>query len=425
MPTFSIHTLGCRANQADSEQLRQILLGAGFLEVPFGSPADCAIVNTCTVTGEADRKSRQILRRASRQAGTVVATGCGVTRRGGLQSLPGAVLKLAPESREQVLELLGASECPGGSALRHGLQAGRSRALLKVQEGCDHFCSYCIVPYVRGRSRSTPAGVLVEQARSLEEAGHREIVLTGIHLAVWGRDLPENPDLADLLDRLMEGTREVRFRLSSIEPMSFPHRILERMARFPDRICPHLHLALQHASDAILKRMRRDYTWAEYERLARDFLGSVPGACLTTDVLVGFPGETQGDFEVLTGRLRTLPFLHLHTFAYSPRKGTAAALYPDPVPESTRKTRSEQVIRLGGRLARVVQRRFRGQVRPVLVERAADRAGEWLGTADNFLPVRFPGPPALLGRIVPIRLGLEEDGRLCGLPEGEEFAPGR
>ena len=425
MPTFSIHTLGCRTNQADSEQLRQILLGAGFVEVPFGSPADCAIVNTCTVTGEADRKSRQILRRASRQAGTVVATGCGVARRGGLQSLPGAVLELAPESREQILELLGASDCPGGSALRYGLQAGRSRALLKVQEGCDHFCSYCIVPYVRGRSRSMPASSLVEQARALEEAGHREIVLTGIHLAVWGRDLPENPDLADLLDRLLRGTREVRFRLSSIEPMSFPHRILERMACFPDRICPHLHLPLQHASDAILKRMRRDYTWAEYDRLARDFLDSVPGACLTTDILVGFPGETQGDFEILMGSLRTLPFLHLHVFAYSPRKGTAAAMYSDPVPEATRKSRSEQVIRLGERLARAVRRRFRGQVRPVLVERAADREGEWLGTADNFLQVCFPGPPALLGRIVPVRLGLGEDGRLCGLPKGEEFASGR
>ncbi len=425
MPTFSIQTLGCRANQADSEQLRQILLGAGFLEVPFGSPADCAIVNTCTVTGEADRKSRQTLRRASRQAGTVVATGCGITRRGGLQALPGAVLKLAPESREQVLELLGASGCPGGTALRHGLQAARSRALLKVQEGCDHFCSYCIVPYVRGRSRSTPAQALVEGARRLEEAGHREIVLTGIHLAVWGRDLPGRPDLADLLDRLLERTRQVRFRLSSIEPMSFPHRILERMARFPDRVCPHLHLALQHASDALLKRMRRDYTWAEYDLLARDFLGSVPGACLTTDVLVGFPGETQADFEVLTDRLRTLPFLHLHVFAYSPRKGTAAALYPDQVPEIIRKTRSEQVIRLGERLARAVRHRFRGRVRPVLVERAADRAGEWLGTADNFLSVRLPGPPALLGRIVPVRLGREEDGLLRGLLVGEEFALGR
>jgi len=422
MPTFSIQTLGCRANQADSEQLRQILLGAGFLEVPFGTPADCAIVNTCTVTGEADRKSRQTLRRASRQAGTVVATGCGVTRRGGLQALPGAVLKLPPESREKLLELLGASGCPGGAALRRGLQAGRSRALLKVQEGCDHFCSYCIVPYVRGRSRSTPAGTLVEEARRLEEAGHREIVLTGIHLAVWGRDLPGRPDLADLLDRLLEGTRGVRFRLSSIEPMSFPHRILDRMARFPDRVCPHLHLALQHASDAILKRMRRDYTWAEYDMLAREFLGSIPGACLTTDVLVGFPGETQADLEVLTGCLRTLPFLHLHVFAYSPRKGTAAAHHPDQVPETVKRLRSEQVIRLGERLARVVRRSFRGAVRPVLVERAADRAGEWLGMADNFLPVRFPGPPALLGRIVPVRLAREEDGLLHGLPVGEEFA---
>lgn len=424
MPTFSIQTLGCRANQADSERLRQILLEAGFLEVPFGKPADCAIVNTCTVTGEADRKSRQTLRRASREAGTVVATGCGVAERGGLEILPGAVLKLAPENRESLLELLDVPGCPGATPPGFGLQAGHTRALLKVQEGCDHFCSYCIVPYVRGRSRSTQAQALVGEARRLEEAGHREIVLTGIHLAVWGRDLPGSPDLADLLDRLLEGTRSVRFRLSSIEPMSFPRRILERMARFPDRVCPHLHLALQHASDAVLKRMRRDYTWGEYDLLAREFLTSVPGGCLTTDVLVGFPGETEDDFEVLKSSLRRLPFLHLHVFPYSPRKGTAAAHHPDQVLETVRKERSEQVIRLGERLARVVRRGFRGQIRPVLVERAGPLPGEVMGTADNSLPVIFPGTPALLGRIVPVRLGGERGGRLCGLAVGEEFRQG-
>ncbi len=423
MPTFSLQTLGCRVNQADSEQLRQLLLGAGFDEVGPGQSADCAIVNTCTVTGEADRKSRQFLRRASRQAQTVVATGCAVAGRGGVQTLPGAVLRLPPERREAILELLGAAGCPGAGQDR--FRQARSRALLKVQEGCDEFCSFCIVPYVRGRSRSLEVPELVAAARRLEAAGYLEIVLTGIHLAVWGRDLAGQPDLADLVTALLQGTRQVRYRLSSIEPMHFPRRILDLMAGEPERVCPHLHLALQHASASVLERMRRNYTLGEYDGLARRFLAQVPGAALTTDVLVGFPGETEADFQDLLSYLRTLPFLHLHVFPYSPRKGTAAALFPNQVAEADKKRRAEAVLRLGERLGRVCRRRFRGQVRPVLVERQGDRPGEVAGTCDNFLSVVFTGGPELLGRIVPVRLGPDRGQETVGRASGEELAAGR
>ncbi len=422
MPTFSIQTLGCRVNQADSEQLRQILLGAGFDEVSPGEPADCAIVNTCTVTGEADRKSRQFLRRAARQAPTVVATGCAVAGRGGVQSLPAAVLRLPPERREGLLELLGAQGCPGAGAgsQDRGFRQARSRALLKVQEGCDEFCSFCIVPYVRGRSRSLAVPELVARARSLEVEGYREIVLTGIHLALWGRDLDGRPDLADLLEALLEGTREVRYRLSSIEPMHFPARLLDRMAAESRRLCPHLHLALQHASNPVLQRMRRNYTLEEYDGLARRFLARVPGAVLTTDVLVGFPGETEADFQALMAYLRTVPFLHLHVFPYSPRRGTAAALFPGQVAEAEKKRRVEAVNRLGQRLGRVCRRSFRGQVRPVLVERRDPGCGQVAGTSDNFLPVVFPGGPELLGRVIPVRLGPQRGSEVLGRALGEE-----
>jgi len=414
MPTFSIQTLGCRVNQADSEQLRQILLGAGFDEVGPGEVADCAIVNTCTVTGEADRKSRQFLRRATRQAGTVVATGCAVTRRGGVQDLPAAVLRLPPDSRENLLDLLGAKGCPGAEAEPQRFRQARSRALLKVQEGCDEFCSFCIVPYVRGRSRSRAIPELLARARGLEAAGYREIVLTGVHLSLWGRDLPGQTDLADLLDALVEGTRHVRYRLSSIEPMHFPTRILDRMAGGPQRVCPHLHLALQHASDPVLQRMRRNYTLEDYDGLARRFLAGVPGAVLTSDILVGFPGETEADFLALVAYLRTVPFLHLHVFPYSPRRGTAAALFPDQVAEAEKRRRAEAVIHLGRRLGRVCRRGFRGQVRPVLVERVGPGPGQVTGTSDNFLPVVLPGGAELVGRIVPARLGPETPGGLLG-----------
>ena len=421
MASFSIQTLGCRANQADSEQLRQILLGAGFAEVRPGEPADCAIVNTCTVTGEADRKSRQVLRRAGRQASTVIATGCAVADRGGLGTLPGATLRLPPDRRESILALLEAAGCPSAALVEGEARQKRTRALLKVQEGCDQFCSFCIVPYVRGRSRSTDAEVLLAEARRLEAAGYREIVLTGIHLAVWGKDLPGEPDLAGLLDVLLAGTREVRYRLSSIEPMNFPRRLLDRMVERPDRVCPHLHLALQHASDAVLERMRRGYTRSEYEALAREFLDRVPGACLTTDVLVGFPGETEADFRALVGFVRRLPFYRLHVFPYSPRAGTAAARFPGTVEEEEKNRRVGVLLRLGERNARAFMRAFRGTVRPVLVERPGDRPGRLVGTADNYLPVTFRGGPPLLGRIVPVRLGRLQGGSITGRVVGEEF----
>lgn len=421
MPTFSIQTLGCRANQADSERLRQILAGAGFEEVTPGQPADCAVVNTCTVTREADRKSRQVIRRAQRQASTVVATGCAVAERGGLRSLPGAALRLPPERREGILELLGAAACPSSALVDGETRQLRTRALLKVQEGCDQFCSFCIVPYVRGRSRSTPLPALVEQACRLEAQGYAEIVLTGIHLAVWGRDLPGEPDLADLLRDLLAATRGPRFRLSSIEPLRFPRRVLDLMVERPDRVCPHLHLALQHASDPILERMRRGYTIGEYDALVQEFVGRVDGACLTTDLMTGFPGETEEDFGRTLRYVRSTPFYRLHVFPYSPRAGTAAARFPETVPEAEKSRRTAELIALGERRRRAWMRSFRGTVRPVLVERPGTRPGEVIGTADNYLSVSLRGGVPLIGRVLPVLLGRARGDHLTGRLEGEEF----
>lgn len=193
-PTFSITTLGCRANQADSERLRAILESAGFEERPFGQQVDCAVVNTCTVTAEADRKSRQMLRRALRvipEGGQAVATGCAVAQRGGLKTLPGAALRLPPEKREEILSLLNVEACPGREP--ETAVSTKTRALLKIQDGCDQFCTFCIVPYVRGRSKSVPAARVVEQAQEFEREGYQELVLTGIHLSIWGHDLEGEP----------------------------------------------------------------------------------------------------------------------------------------------------------------------------------------------------------------------------------------
>lgn len=405
MPTFSIHTLGCRANQADSEQLAQILNGAGFQEVAFGQAADCQIVNTCTVTREADRKSAQMVRRALNgggEASTVVVTGCGAAQRGGAwQRVPSSALRLPPDQREEILRLIGAENCPNTAALERGwLRRDRTRALLRIQDGCDQFCTFCIVPYVRGRSHSRNTDWVVEQVRELEEQGALEVVLSGIHLSAWGRE--QETDLAVLAGAILQATKTVRLRLSSVEPDLFPAKIIELMRTQP-RLCPHLHLVLQHASDRVLQRMHRGYDLAHYDSLVQEFL-TLPGACLTTDLMVGFPGETEADFAQLLAYVRRTAFAKIHVFPYSSRPGTAAARFAEQVPPEVLQNRRNRLLKLAERKQVAFLRQNIGQVREALVESPADRAGWMKATTDNFLSVLVRGGPALRGRRLPVRL---------------------
>jgi len=290
----------------------------------------------------------------------------------------------------------------------------RARALLKVQEGCNHMCTFCIVPMVRGPLVSFTPEELIPKVKKLAEEGYREVVLTGTHLALWGRDSrskkqakaegkPEQ-NFADLLEALIKNTQDVRFRISSIEPMSFPERILDLMIAYPDRLCPHLHLVIQHASDKILAAMHRDYTLAEYDNLAEKFLRKVPGACLTTDVLVGFPGETEEDMDILLNYLSRRKFYHLHVFPYSKRQGTVASELSNQVPEQVKKERVRKVIELGAQSAEDVYDSFANTTRKVLAERPSGHEGFLIGTADNFLTVEFPGKVSDIGKIMPIEI---------------------
>ena len=396
--SFSISTLGCRANQADSEHLSQLLRAAGLIELPAGEPVDCAVINTCTITAEADRKSLKLLRRRQKEAKLVIVTGCGVTERGGMEVPPGVHILLPGESGS-ILDILRREGLQVNPLRSLDVHQHRTRALVRVQDGCDHFCSYCIVPYVRGRIKSFDADNLTCQVQRLEDDGYKEIVLTGIHVAKWGHELTPPRDLSYLVRRFLEGTKAVRFRLSSIEPISFPQAIIELMREYPERLCPYLHLPIQHASDKILQRMRRRYTLAEYDGVVQAFL-SVPGACLTTDVMVGFPGETEEDMDILCGYLERTPYYHLHVFPYSRRPGTAANTFQDQVPEEIKKERVERIIALGERLKERVLAQFRGTKRPVLVERVLAGTGLVIGTADNYITVKFPGDASLLGKIV-------------------------
>lgn len=406
MSTFSISTLGCRANQADSEKVSQLLRAAGWQELPAGNRVDCAFVNTCTITAEADHKDLKLLRRRSREARLVIAGGCSVRERGGLKvslaaglALPDNVrLWTSGEMPEFATLLAGAGFALGELQPMDDCQH-RTRALIRVQDGCDHFCTYCVVPYVRGRQQSFPVEDLVRQVKRLEAAGFKEIVLTGIHIAKWGLEFHPQRDLAYLLRCFLDNTEKVRFRLSSVEPIAFPKELIALMRECPQRVCPHLHLPIQHASDKILKRMRRDYTLAEYDALVQEFL-QVPGAVLTTDILLGFPGEDEGDMAILHDYLERTPYYHLHVFPYSRRPGTAADTYKDQVPEAVKKARVEQVIAWGETYKERVLRQFRGTQRPVLVERVLPGTGMVTGTADNYITVDLPGDAGLLGQVV-------------------------
>ena len=381
--TFSITTLGCRANQADSARLRAILLGAGLDERPFGEVVDCSIVNTCTVTAEADRKSRQLLTRTLRvlpETSQVVATGCAVAQRGGLKQLPGAALRLPPDQRESLLSLIGAEACPGREQPQ--VVHRTTRALLKIQDGCDQFCTFCIVPYVRGRSRSISIDQVVSQAVEFEAKGYSEVVLTGIHLSIWGHDLPQTPDLSHLVAAILKATKSVRIRLASVEPDRFPLALISLMAAEP-RICPYLHLVLQHASDRVLERMHRGYDLATYQTIVEAFFRDVPQATLSSDIMIGFPGESEEDHRILAAYLRRTPYYHLHIFPYSSRPGTAASKFSEQVPGEVKKRRRDQILKLAEKKKVEALRGMFGQRTTVVFEGDHDRPGWLKGTTHN------------------------------------------
>ncbi len=414
--SFSITTLGCRANQADSARLRAILLGAGLEEKPFGEVVDCSIVNTCTVTAEADRKSRQLLTRTLRvlpETSQVVATGCAVAKRGGLKQLPGATLRLPPEERENLLSLIGAEGCPGRDQPQ--VVHRTTRALLKIQDGCDQFCTFCIVPYVRGRSQSVTLDEVVSRAVEFERQGYSEVVLTGIHLSIWGHDLPDTPDLSHLVAGILAATRTVRVRLASVEPDRFPLVLIDLMAREP-RVCPYLHLVLQHASDRVLARMHRGYTLDTYRRIVDDFFAKVPQATLSSDIMIGFPGEDEDDFRQLMGYLRQTPYYHLHVFPYSTRPGTAAAKLSGQVSGEVKKVRRDKVLKLAEKKKVQALRQMIGQRTTVVFE--GDHGPGWLkGTTHNGMTLIAKAGAALRKREASVLVTRRQGENLVGQVE--------
>lgn len=372
-PILSFSTLGCRVNQAETQGFMEAL-GTVCGVVPFGEPADLTIINTCTVTREAHQQSLQQIRRAFRAnpGAWILVTGCAVDLAPAqLAALPGVVRIVPSRDKEALVEvackLLGQQATPAVAAPG---TYGHTRAFLKLSDGCDNRCTFCVIPRTRGRQRSIARRELVARAVMLAEAGHRELVLTGTNLGSWGQDTGEG-DLGSLLQALLAEVPDVpRFRLGSIEPMGFPPALVEALAR--PRVCPQLHLCLQSGSDAVLSRMRRRYNVAGYRRLVARLREARPDLALSTDVLVGFPGETAADFEATLAACEEFGFVSLHVFPFSARPGTEAANLPDPVDARTLAERMERILDLGRRLAGNSRDRWLGHEVEVLTERPSD-----------------------------------------------------
>lgn len=403
-------TLGCKINQYDTEQLRRDLLASGGTVVPFGESADVYIINTCTVTSRTDYQCRQAIRAAVRkgQGAKVVVTGCyAETRPEELQKIPGVDLVMGNSLKSGILGavrgLLPASgpgtACAASGSSPAGVPGSRTRGVLKIQDGCDNRCTYCIVPQARGSSRSVPADEVAAGFLRLVATGCPEIVLSGIHLGSYGADLAPRTDLTALLSSLIPKRGPARVRLSSIEPREITGGIIELCG---EGLCRHFHIPLQSGDDRILRAMGRDYTAAFYQELVGNIADRVPGVALGADVMVGFPGEGEREFENTLRLIEGSPLTHLHVFSFSPRPGTPAAGMDGQVPEDAKKRRSEALREAGKRKNNAYQRRFLSQTLEVVIEGRPDPStGLCSGLTDNYIRVLVqPGRADPAGRRV-------------------------
>ena len=417
-----LHSIGCRLNQSEIETMARQLLAAGHEIVDDTAVADTAIINTCAVTAAAARDGRNLTRRLHHANPTaeVVLTGCYATIapqelarvQGAGRIVPNAqkarlVQLLDPQAR---LDLPVFDQEPVLRELRSGVGGAgvgvaNTRAFVKVQDGCNNRCTFCITTIARGPGQSRPLGDVVVEVQALAAAGYREAVLTGVHLGSYGRDLDANVGLRDLVQALLTHTAIPRLRLSSLEPWDLEPDFFTLWTN--PRLLPHLHLPLQSGSDAILRRMARRTSRAAFRALVEAARAAIPDLNLSTDLILGFPGETEADFQDSLEYVRDIGFGRLHAFPYSQRPGTAAAQMPDQIPGPVRKARTRRMIALGEELSLAYHRRYVGDVRPVLWEQnvGADKDGLlWSGYTDNYIRVTAHGPADLFNRVTAVHL---------------------
>jgi threonylcarbamoyladenosine tRNA methylthiotransferase MtaB len=435
-PSFAIYTLGCKVNQADSHQIALMLQASGFRQVAFREAADLYVIDTCTVTSEADRKSRKAAARAQRNNpdALVAVTGCAASYAEDQfrKAAPGALV-LGNNRKFELPELaIGKLRENKNWAARYAEfreQTGseptpfstRERGVIKVQDGCNHHCAFCIIPTVRGASVQKSRETILAEAHQMLAQGAREIVLTGVSLGDWGRepnrrnDRGRNAALCDLLREVAELDDLQQLRVSSLDPSDVDEEFLQTVAHHP-KICPHIHLALQSGSASTLRRMRRRYTPQLFLKWARRWREIRPDGGLTTDVIVGFPGETDAEFEESMEMARQARFSHIHVFPYSPREGTAAADFPGMVNPAVQKERVARLIALGNQLSQEFAAQFAGKVLSVLVEKSSTDGAE--GLIPQYVRAHVANGQNLhAGDVAKVRIREARGGELIGILE--------
>lgn len=419
MSTVAFHTLGCKVNHYETEAIWQLFKDANYERVEFETNADVFVINTCTVTNTGDKKSRQIIRRAIRQNpdAVVCVTGCyAQTSSAEIMEIPGVDIVVGTQDRHKLLDYIQQFQEERqpingvGNIMKNRTYeelevpyfTDRTRASLKIQEGCNNFCTFCIIPWARGLMRSRDPEKVVEQATQLVNSGYKEIVLTGIHTGGYGQDL-KNYNLAQLLRDLdtIEGLE--RIRISSIEASQLTDEVIDVIGN-SNKVVRHLHIPLQSGSDAVLKRMRRKYTMAHFSERLTKLHQALPDLAVTSDVIVGFPGESEDEFQETYDFIVNHHFSELHVFPYSPRIGTPAARMDNQIDEETKNVRVHKLISLSNQLAKEYASKFEDEVLEVIPEEMGEEPQTLVGYADNYMKVRFEGDDSLIGQIVKVKI---------------------
>ena len=429
MRTVAFYTLGCKVNQYDSQAMLEQFLQAGYEARDFHEQADVYVINSCVVTGTGEKKSLQALRRAIKQnpGADIVLSGCLAQKEADSLLSTGARLILGNQRRNDVVQLLQEAidtdtQLSAVEEVKHvayeplqiNYSEGHTRAIMKIQEGCDRYCSYCIIPYVRGGIRSRGVMDIRAEAQRLAQAGYLEVVLTGIHLSSYGRDLA-GETLLDAIRAVAQVPGIARIRLGSLEPVIAETDFVEALREIK-QVCPQFHLSLQSGSDSVLTRMRRRYTAGDYLRSARLLQEAFPGCALTTDVLTGFPGESEEEFRQTLDFCREVGFAKLHVFPFSARAGTPAAAMPEQLPKAVKDARAREMIGLGETLGQAYRRGLLGSAQEVLFEEEKD--GVAGGYTPQYVQVQVPGGQK--GSLARVHLqALKGEGFLGGLTANE------
>ncbi|MFG6494118.1 tRNA (N(6)-L-threonylcarbamoyladenosine(37)-C(2))-methylthiotransferase MtaB [Fictibacillus sp. UD] len=423
MPSVAFHTLGCKVNHYETEAIWQLFQAEGYERADFDNTADVYVINTCTVTNTGDKKSRQVIRRAIRKNpdAVICVTGCyAQTSPAEIMAIPGVDVVVGTQDRSKMLSYIqqykeermpinGVSNIMKARVYEEldvPAFTDRTRASLKIQEGCNNFCTFCIIPWARGLLRSRKPEDVLSQAQQLVDAGYKEIVLTGIHTAGYGEDMKDYSfaKLLDDLDKNISGLK--RIRISSIEASQISDEVIEVMGR-SDKVVPHLHIPLQSGSNSVLQRMRRKYSMEMFgERLDR-LKEALPGLAITSDVIVGFPGETEEEFMETYRFIENHKFMELHVFPYSKRTGTPAAKMENQVPEDVKNERVHKLIALSDQLAKEYASNYEDTVVEVIPEEAfKEEAGSHLfvGYTPNYLKVVFEGSEEMIGKLVKVKI---------------------